>query len=125
MTSAPSKKQAPSSDLEAQKLEFEKEKQSLEEQWRKRTFIWSISSTLLGAVVAIAVPLVSSGGKDAKPHVSLDAVVACRTSLQRLPTLANSQGQTVDNLKTVIAKHDVDCDQVLVDMIAYLGKSGS
>jgi hypothetical protein len=112
------------SDLELQKLAFEREKQELEERWRKRTFIWTIASTLLGVVVTISVPLIS-GSKGDATNLSQDTVRDCRSSLQRLPTLANIQGATIDSLRSAIAKHVDVCDQVLVDMIAFLSKRGS
>lgn len=111
-------------DIEAQKLAFEKEKHSLEETWKRRTFAWSIVSTILGSAVSVGVTLAGKNGAEAPSAPSVAAVQGCRNSLQRLPTLASLSGQTVAGLAHAIKLHEADCDRVLSDLALYLAKAG-
>jgi hypothetical protein len=104
-------------DLEQQKLEFEREKQSIAEKWQRRTFVWTIISALLGLVATI-------GGQallKSKPEgigVSVGQIEGCRNSLRRLVTLAVLPGQSVTDLGQAIRQHDATCDDLLVKLIA-------
>jgi hypothetical protein len=125
MTTPAVKKSTAMSDLEVQKLAFEREKQTLEERWRRKTFIWTIASTLLGVFVTFTAPLVTSLHKSDASQLTYDTVHACQNSLLRLPTLASLHDETVDDLRSAISKHVDTCNQVLDEMQAKLSKGGS
>lgn len=124
MTGQPS----PQPDIESQKLSFEREKVVLEESWKKKTFLWSILSTLIGSAVTVVIALISAPAKKESqpplPPFSSDAVETCRLSLQRLPTLAMQENQTLGNIRDAIGLHVQNCDQLLIDMRTYLARSG-
>lgn len=112
-------------EIEKQKLAFEKEKYAIEENGKRRAFVWSILSSLIGSAVTIIIALIAAGPKQPAPKslpssVNSASVEQCRLSLQRLPTLAMQENQTVTNLRDVINRHVTDCDQVLDDMDGYL-----
>jgi hypothetical protein len=111
--------------LEQQKQIFEQQKQALEEQWRKRTYSWSIASTLVGAVVSIVVALIA--GAKFGPHVPItnDQVERCHAGLDRLVTLANGPAETVEQLRAAIVQLQSECGQTIFDMMNYLAGRGS
>jgi hypothetical protein len=127
MTSQPSAQ--PPSDLEMQKLAFEKEKNVIEDRWKKKTFLWSIVATIIGSAVSVTIAIISSGSKASSPQPQLPNITSavvenCRLSLQRLATLAMRENQTVVNLRDAIGRHVTDCDQILIEMRSYLDRSG-
>jgi hypothetical protein len=106
----------PRGDIEAAKLDFERQKAASEDVWRGRTYFFSIGSAILTALVALAVAWI------AKPShtglaIHVDEVHACRDSLQRLGTLAQLQNQTLAGLSTAISGHVSTCDSVLEGII--------
>lgn len=110
---------------ETEKLNFERAKFGLEEKWKRRTFLWTIASALLTAGVAVAVALigVSGGSKDGSTlTVASGPVQSCRDSLKRLTTLADVSGQTVPALGEAISRHEETCDEILVDVLAEIGR---
>lgn len=112
-------------EIERQKLAFEKEKYAIEERGKKNAFIWSIVSTLIGSAVTIVIALVAAGSKQPAPKplpssINSATVEQCRLSLQRLPTLAMQENQTVANLRDAINRHVTDCDQALDALDKYL-----
>jgi len=111
--------------LEREKQDFEQRKQALEEQWRKRTYRWSIASTLVGAGVSIVVALIA--GAKFGPHVPItnDQVERCHAGLDRLVTLANGPEETVDQLRSAIVRLQSECGQTIFDMMNYLAGRGS
>ncbi|HEX3526407.1 MAG TPA: hypothetical protein VH988_05010 [Thermoanaerobaculia bacterium] len=116
------------SDIEAQKLAFEREKYLIEETWKRKTFLWSVVSTLIGSAVSVGIAMISMTAKGAppkalSPRLTAATVENCRLSLQRLPTLAMQENQTVTNLREAVGRHVADCDQVLVDMATFLAGS--
>lgn len=112
----------PHSAIEKAKLDLEREKLVLEEANRKRTWAWSIGSAVLTAAVTITVALVSKSESSASSSrvtgPATGAIEDCRTSLRRLPLLARTSGQTVVALSEAINRHEVECDEVLVKMLA-------
>ena len=115
------------SDIEIQKLAFEREKHALEDQWKKKTFWWAIASTLIGSSVAVIVALVSANGKAASavPLVITSASVEdCRLSLLRLPTLAAQASQELSSLREAIGRHVNQCEQPLAEMTNYVRSMG-
>jgi len=106
--------------LEREKQEFEQQKQVLEEQWRKRTYGWSIASTVVGAAVSILVALIA--GAKFGPHVPItnDQVERCHAGLERLVTLSNGPSETIEQLKMAIARFQSECGQTIFDMMNYL-----
>lgn len=87
----------PGVDVEAAKLEFERSKAATEDSWRIRTYLFSIGSAVLTAVVTLGVALIARPSH-ANAGINVDEVHACRDSLQRLPTLAQLNGQTLQGL---------------------------
>lgn len=110
----------PTDDFEVAKLAFEQKKLDLEIHWKKRTFQWSIASALLTAIILIAVGFFANSGSSF--NISTGPVESCRESLQRLTTLANINGQTVSNLASAIARHERECNEVLIDILTEIGK---
>jgi len=112
----------PHSALEQARFDLERDKLLLEEANRKRTWLWSISSAVLTAAVTLAVALMSRSGPAASPisfsGPTAEAIEACRASLRRLPLLARSSGQTVVALSEAVGRHEAECDEVLVKMLA-------
>jgi len=108
------------STLDQAKFELEREKIIIEESNRKRTLQWSVGSAVLAAAVTLTVAYINKSGL-AKPAAvsgpSVDAVEACRASLQRLPLLAASNGQSVTSLAEAIRRHQADCEEVLVKVL--------
>ena len=114
----------PPEDIEAAKLEFERAKAGTEDEWRKRTYLFSIGSAVLTAIVTISVALIARPSHST-PAINVDAVHGCRDSLQRLSTLSQIKGQTVHNLATAIANHSSTCDAVLQGLIDQAAKGDS
>jgi hypothetical protein len=111
----------PDKDIEAAKLTLEQQKAKSEEYWRGRTYLFSIGSALLTAIVAITVAVLSRPSQPAS-HINVDAVAACQDSLQRLPTLARLNNQTVEGLTTAIEGHVQACDSVLQELTRRAAK---
>jgi hypothetical protein len=114
----------PSSDIEAAKLDFERQKAASEDKWRARTYLFSIGSAILTAVVALAVAWIAKPSHTG-PTLHVDEVHACRDSLQRLSTLTQLQNQTVTGLSTAIGSHVSTCDSVLEGIILAAAKQDS
>jgi hypothetical protein len=111
----------PSGDIEAAKLDFERQKAASEDVWRGRTYFFSIGSAVLTAVVALAVAWIAKPSHTG-PSIHVDEVHTCRDSLQRLGTLAQLQNQTVPGLSTAITSHVSTCDAVLEGLILAAAK---
>jgi hypothetical protein len=112
----------PDKDIEAAKLALEREKAKSEDYWRSRTYLFTIGSALLTAIVTITVALIARPSPSV-PQINLDAVVACHDSLQRLPTLARLKDQTADGLATAIDGHVQACDGLLQDLTRKAAKT--
>lgn len=112
-------------EIERQKLAFEKERHAIEERGKRNAFIWSIVSTFIGSAVTIVIALIAADSKQPAPKplpssINSATVEQCSLSLQRLPTLAMQENQTVANLRDAINRHVTDCDQVLDEIDNYL-----
>jgi hypothetical protein len=105
----------PDNDVEAAKLDLEREKAKSEDYWRGRTYLFSIGSAILAAIVTITVAVLARPSQSPS-QINIDAVTACHDSLQRLPTLAQIKNQTVEGLTTAIESHVQSCDSVLQDL---------
>jgi hypothetical protein len=87
----------PAEDVDASRLDLDREKQKTEDLWRSRIYLFSIGSALLTAVVTISVAIIARPSAST-PAFDVDAVQSCRDSLQRLSTLPQLPGQTVDHV---------------------------
>lgn len=112
----------PDKDIEAAKLALDREKAKSEEYWRSRTYLFTIGSALLTAIVTITVALIARPSPS-PAQINLDAVVACHDSLERLPPLARLKDQTVDGLATAIDGHVQACDGLLQDLTRKAAKA--
>ena len=106
----------PNGDIEAEKLQLEKEKARSEDRWRSRTYLFSIGSSILTAVVTLGVAMIARPSPS-KSTLNLNSVRVCRDSLRRLPTLARLQNQTVQELSTAINRNVQDCDEILEELL--------
>jgi hypothetical protein len=95
-----------------------------EDRWRARTYLFSIGSAILTAVVALAVAWIAKPSHTG-PTIHVDEVHTCRDSLQRLSTLTQLQNQTVTGLSTAINSHVSTCDSVLEGIILATAKQDS
>ncbi|MBB5057420.1 hypothetical protein HDF16_002126 [Granulicella aggregans] len=114
----------PASSLENAKLTLEQAKAKSEDHWRARTYLFTIVSALLTAVVTISVALISRPSHDGV-SIDVDALHSCRESLQRLSSLSRFQDQTVSNLSSAIGSHVTTCDPVLENLITSAAKRDS
>ena len=124
VVSLPADLQAKVDDAAAM-LSFDTAKLELEEKWKRRTFTWTIASAILTAVVAVTVALIGAGSGSKEPPgltVASGPVQSCRDSLKRLATLADVSGQTLSTLGAAVKRHEETCDEVLVDVLAEIGK---
>jgi hypothetical protein len=112
----------PAKDLEEAKLEFEREKATSEDKWRARTYAFTIGSAILTALVTLGVALIARPSHASTP-INVDAVHACRDSVQRLSTLTQLQGQTLQGLSAAVSNHTLTCDPVLLGLIEAAAKS--
>jgi hypothetical protein len=114
----------PVSNIENAKLALEQAKAQSEDRWRSRTYMFTIASALLTALVTITVALIARPAHDGV-SIDVDAVHSCRDSLQRLSSLTRFQDQTVGNLSSAIGNHVTTCDQVLEGLITSAAKRDS
>jgi len=114
----------PLSSIENAKLALEQAKAKSEDHWRSRTYLFTIGSALLTALVTISVALISRPTHDGI-SIDVDAVHSCRESLQRLSSLTRFQDQTVGNLSSAIRNHVTTCDTVLEGLITSAAKRDS
>ena len=108
------------STLDQAKFDLEREKVALEESNRRRTWQWSIGSAVLTAAVTLSVAYMNKADPGKTPSgsgPSSDAIETCRASLNRLPLLAASSGQSLPSLAEAIRRHQADCDEVLVKVL--------
>ena len=111
-------------DIESAKLDLERAKTKTEDLWRTRTYVFSIGSAVLTAVVAISVALIGAPSSKGLP-VNIDAVQSCEDSLQRLSTLTQIPNQTVGGLSSAIHSHVDTCDGMLQGVIRAAAKKDS
>jgi hypothetical protein len=114
----------PPKDIEAANLEFERAKAASDDQWRMRTYAFSVGSAVLAAIVTIGVALITRPSH-ATASINIDSVHACRDSLQRLSTLAQLKGQTLEGLATAVGNHSATCDPTLEGLIETVAKGDS
>lgn len=108
-------------DIQNAKLELEKQKLVLDDKWRKRTYIWTILSALLTALVAITVPLLSGGGeKERLTSLSAGPIGNCLNSLKRVETLSRLPDQTLQHLANAVDIHVGNCEGILDTLIEEL-----
>lgn len=110
-------------DIDAQKLAFEREKHLLEEGWKRRTFVWTIVSTLLGSGVSVAIALMSTTSEQSTsrtPGMTAEVIEECRTSLLRLQTLSSQPTQSPDSLRQAIARHVNQCNDPLDRLVTFV-----
>jgi hypothetical protein len=111
----------PDNDIEATKLDFERQKAASEDVWRGRTYFFSIGSAILTAAVTLGVAWMAKPSHTG-PAIHVDEVHACRDSLQRLGTLAQLQNQTLPGLSAAVSGHVSTCDSVLEGIILAAAK---
>lgn len=112
----------PSADIESAKLEFERSKAATEDRWRVRTYLFSIGSAVLTALVTLGVAFMARPSH-ASPTLNVDALHACRDSVQRLSTLTQLNGQTLQGLSNAVNNHVTTCDPVLEGLIESAAKA--
>lgn len=105
---------------------IEERKLELEERWRRRAYVWSITSGLLTAAVTISVALIGRTGDGSThreaPQIAAGPVQSCDDSLRRLQTLAGLPGQNRDDLSRAILTHVGQCDAVLTAVLHEVSK---
>ena len=114
----------PNKDIEAAKLDFERQKATSDDAWRGRTYLFSIGSAILTAAVTLAGAWIARPSHTG-PAIHVDEVHACRDSLQRLSTIAQIQNQTLSGLSIAISGHVSTCDSVLEGLILAAAKADS
>lgn len=103
-------------DVEARKLDFERDKQSSAELWQRRTFMWTIASAFLTLLVTLGGQTILKGSNPGL-GIAVDELDTCRNSLKRTVLLAGQAGETVGTLTAAVRQHDAACDGLLVTLI--------
>lgn len=108
------------SEIEAAKLDLEKQKLVLEDKWKKRTYVWTILSALLTAGVTLTIAFFPA--KETKKQVSLQVgpVENCLNSLKRTDTLSKLGDQELPALVNAVQIHVGNCEGVLQTLVDEL-----
>jgi hypothetical protein len=115
---------AAQNDIEARKLELEREKAASDDRWRKRTLWFSIGSAVLSAIIALSVAFIAKPSPF-KPNIDVARVQDCRNSVKRLVDFTKRIDANKTTLSQAIEQHANTCEQVLDDVIGSIatGKS--
>lgn len=113
--------ESPATNIEAAQLALDQAKAKTEDIWRSRTYLFSIGSALLTAVVTITVALITRPSHDGVSF-DVDAVRSCRDNFHVLSMLPEIKDQNVANLSTAIRNHVNTCEPVLQGLLDAASK---